>query len=126
LQLQFDPLNKPASLVLVQETWKSILQFPIKCDDDNIFQFDRDSKEMMEGALEGWDAAGVTTIDWRLLDNSKVTCTKVQLQAYYDELIVKRSVRGFAVDAEYLAFKTGSPTHRDLENWKNQHYPSSN
>lgn len=114
-----DPLNVPAAASDIKSSWKRVLEAPITTSDGSTFQFDRDSRYLMEGALEAWDAVmGGKPLDWRLNNNTTVTLNKGQLQSYLSELKSKQALRGFTVDTEYLQYKAGSPTLRDLKNWE--------
>jgi hypothetical protein len=114
-----DPGHAPATLDQVRQVWTDILQLPVAADDGKVFQFDRDSRELMAGAIAGLEAVG-GTVCWRLLDNSEVECDAAQLQDYYQQLVRNRALRGLAVDAEYLAFKRGA-TVVELEAWREKY-----
>ncbi len=121
--LQHDPLSVPASSEEIKATWLELMQFPIVTNDGNVFQFDRNSRELMEGAVRGMHPAGLSTISWRLNDNTDINIDQSALQEYLEELKDKQAIRGFIVDQEYLTFKQSGPTRRELENWKMSHTP---
>ena len=118
MQLTHDPFDEVASIEEIKATWKEILQMPIQAADGRVFQFDRDSKEMMDGAILYLSSNPSVVMDWRLTDNSTVSCDHASLSNYFNELEMLRAERGTLVDAEYLGYKSGSATKRELKNWK--------
>lgn len=117
-----DPDDTPVDVSEIRATWKEIMQYPVEANDGKVFQFDRDSRELIEGAIRALTAVG-GTVDWRLDDNTTVTVNAAQLQAYYDELLVNQAVRGVTVDAEYVAYKASGATIGDLKAWRQSHMP---
>lgn len=111
-----DPLDEPAHPDKIKETWKEILQLPLIVN-GHAFQFDRDSRELMQFAILGLQTSG-GEINWRLDDNSTISVDAVALQNYYDELSAAVALRGLAVDNEYVAFKANGATVRQLIEWR--------
>lgn len=115
---QYDPLNTPASSDEIRAAWLEIMELPVTAGDGKVFQYDLVSERLMKSAVDGWDVAGITTLNWRLNDNTTVTVDKTQLQSYIDQLEIARTLRGFVLDAEYVAFKSNGATKRELANWR--------
>ena len=115
---QYDPLDVAATDAEIRAMWLEILQMPVAANDGKVFQFDLNSERLMKKSLIGWDAASITTMDWRLNDNTEVNVTKAQLQTYFDELELNGVIRGYGVDLEFVAHKANGATKRDLVNWK--------
>ena len=114
----FDPLDVAASTQEIRATWLEIMELPVAANDGKVFQYDLVSERLMKNAVTGWDTANITSMDWRLNDNTVVNIDKTGLQAYIDELELNRALRGFQVDQQYVAFKASGATKRDLINWK--------
>lgn len=115
-----DPMDSPVSQEVIRSVWLEIMQMPVAANDGKVFQFDRNSKELMEGAIVALTASA-SSIDWRLKDNTTVNVDAAGLQSYYDELVLNRAIRGVTVDAEYMAFKSGGATLKQLQEWRESH-----
>lgn len=115
---QHDPFDVPVQNAEIRTTWLEILELPVSANDGKVFQYDQTSERLMKKAIAAWDAAGLTSMDWRLEDNTIVSVDKAGLQTYSDELEINQTLRGFVVDQEYVAFKTSGATRRELMNWK--------
>lgn len=111
-----DPMDEQASNAQIKDARNEILNSPIEID-GNVFQFDRDSRDIMDAAYVGLQVTG-GTVDWRLLDNSTITLNAVQLNGYISQLRQAQAVRGFQIDQQYLAFKANGATLGDLDQWK--------
>lgn len=118
-----DPNDAPVSTAEIRATWLEVMQYPVAANDGKVFQFDRNSRELIRGAITALTATGIT-VDWRLDDNSTVTVNAAQLQAYYDELEVNQAIRGLTIDQEYTSFKQNGATVGDLKAWRASHMPS--
>lgn len=119
-----DPKDAPADAIEIRKAWLGIMQYPIAADNGLVFDFDRDSRDLIRGAIAAMNATGAN-VDWRLYDNSTVTVDATQLQAYFDELIVNQAVRGLSVDAEYVDFKSAGATHGELNQWRASYHPDT-
>lgn len=125
LSIRHDDLaSQIATRADLRRFWIEAMQLPVKTSDGSVFQFDRDSKELMEEAILGLTAS-LGTANWRLEDNTEITVNASQLQAYYSELRLLRAQRAVQIDAEYVAKKplvdAGEVSLRDLEGWKLSH-----
>lgn len=122
MKLQFDPLSVPAKKSDVKRVWKEVLQLPVAASNGLVFQFDRDSRELMEFAIIGLRSMGAgAQIKWRLNDNTEIPVTAETLQSYYDDLVRVQALRGMSVDAQYMVFKKSPATMRSLKAWKDSH-----
>lgn len=119
-----DPGDAPVSTAEIRSTWLELMQYPVAANDGRVFQFDRDSRELIRGAITALTAAGIT-VDWRLDDNTTVTVNAAQLQAYYDELEVNQALRGLTLDQEYMALKANGATRGQLRAWCESHMPGA-
>lgn len=93
------------------------MDLPIQAADGNVFQFDRNSRDLLKGGITALNSGVVPSIDWRLLDNATVTCTAAQLQSYLTELETAQAIRALLIDVNYQNFKTNGATKRDLRTW---------
>ena len=116
------PMDSWADKEIIRANWKEIMQFPVAADDGKVFDFDRDSRDLIAGAIRALTLTGGTA-NWRLFDNTTVTVDAAQLQSYQQQLLNNQALRGPVVDAEYLNFKANGATLRDIENWRASHLP---
>lgn len=100
------------------------LMAPIQTSDGSVFQFGRDDRETMEGALLGLSLKEEGyTVGWRQLDNTEIPVTRETLQAYYDELVALQAERGLEIDLEYMTFKNaGTYTKREILDWTQKYF----
>ena len=111
---------KPATLAELKAIRMELLQSPLKTADGKVFQFARDDRETMEGAIRKLTRSG-GTLPWRQLDNQVVDVDAAGLRAYYDELLALQEDRAVDVDTHYMTLKAKSDLlQRDLVDWKAQ------
>ena len=118
---QHDPLDIAITDTEIRLEWLKVMELPVAANDGKVFQYDLVSERLMKSAILGWDVAGLITMPWRLNNNTTVTVTKAQLQVYIDELELNRTLRGFVIDGQYLAYKSSGATRRDIVIWKALH-----
>lgn len=109
--------NPSASKAEVKAARKELLDAPLTTDDGRVFDFDRDSRDLMEMAVVAMSLDMSKTAKWRLADNSVVELTFAQLRDYFEELKQKRALRSFEIDQRYLALKQNA-TAADLKAWR--------
>ena len=111
---------KAATLSKLKALRMELLQSPLKTADGKVFQFARDDRETMEGAIRKLTRSG-GTLPWRQLDNQVVDVDAAGLRAYYDELLALQEDRAVDVDTHYMTLKAKSDLlQRDLVDWKAQ------
>lgn len=117
-----DPLARMVSAGAIKAAYLEIMQYPVAAEDGKVFDFDRDSRALMEGAITALTEAG-GSVDWRLYDNSTVSVDAAGLQVYLDQLRVNQAMRGLAVDPEYVALKVSGATVGEIKDWKLKYRP---
>lgn len=119
-----DPLDAPASDEHINSVWRELMQYPVAANDGRVFDFERDSREIMLGAIKALTHTGGTE-QWRLHDNTTVEVDAAQLQTYYDELELNQALRGVQLNQEYVQLRTEGATLRDVREWRERYAPDS-
>ncbi|WP_086931615.1 hypothetical protein [Agarilytica rhodophyticola] len=118
MKLQHDPLNTAASKDDLKRTRLEIFNLPIKTSDGHVFQFDGLSEKYMKSTLDALGNDDFEFVDWILVDNRQILCSKKILQEYFNELTLLKSKRSVQLTNEYLTLKKNNDlTLRDLANW---------
>lgn len=117
-----DPLDAPASDEHINSVWRELMQNPVAANDGRVFDFERDSREIMLGAIKALSHAGGTE-QWRLYDNTTVEVDAAELQAYYDELVLNQALRGVQLNQEYVQFRAEGATLREIREWRERYAP---
>jgi hypothetical protein len=118
------PLHDPKALESAKpeaiKHYRDLIEaLPIKCSNGAIFDADTRSEQHIKNVIAHWDALSVTSIEWKLADNSDVVFNKEELEQCLVEIREKRVLRVTRVHKEYQTYKSNvNTTLRDLENWK--------
>lgn len=111
----------PASVSEMKLARRRIFDLPIRVSIGLVFQFDAESKLMMESSIALLSGRKSLTMQWRLLDNSSITVNGLSLSAYYEELCMLQGERCFQAHEEYLAFRESGATNKQIEDWVLSH-----